>query len=85
VHAPHAQNKTTEEIQKLCYLLSDVTDECKQSGREITMGGDFNACVGTRDECNEEEHQALDLTVSTREICAAMWSLTWPWRPTFLK
>jgi exonuclease III len=72
VYAPHAENKTTEEIQIFYDQLSDVTDGRKKRGREIIMGGDFNASVGTRVECcNEEERRAIGPHgVNQRNLCA---------------
>jgi exonuclease III len=73
VYAPHAENKTTEEIQIFYDQLSDVTDGCKKRGREIIMGGDFNASVGTRVECNEEERRAIGPHgVNQRNLCGDM-------------
>ena len=59
VYAPHAENKTTEEIQRFYDQLKDIIEGCKERGREVIMGGDFNATLGTRSECNEAERQAI--------------------------
>jgi exonuclease III len=73
VYAPHAENKTTEEIQNFYDQLKDVTDECQRRGREIIMGGDFNASVGTRRECNEAEYQAIGpYGMNQRNLCGDM-------------
>jgi exonuclease III len=73
VYAPHAENKTPDELQKFYDRLKDVIDKCKQRGREIIMGGDFNACVGTRNECSEGEKQAIGPHGdSQRNLCGDM-------------
>jgi hypothetical protein len=59
LRAPHAKNKRKDKTRNCCDQVKDVTDECKRRGREIMMGGDFNACVGTRNECAEVESQAI--------------------------
>jgi exonuclease III len=59
VYAPHAENKTEDEIRNFYDQVKDITDECKRRGREVIIGGDFNACVGTRNECTEMESQAI--------------------------
>jgi hypothetical protein len=44
---PNAESKTEEETQSFHDKLEDIVQEAsRERGREITMGRDFNACVG---------------------------------------
>jgi hypothetical protein len=62
-----------EEIQIFYDRLKDATDECRKRGREIMIGGDFNASVGTQEECNEAERRVIGPHgVNQRSSCGNM-------------
>jgi exonuclease III len=59
VYAPNAESKTDEEIQSFYDKLEDIVQASRVRGREIIMGGDFNACIGRRKEGDEEEKRTV--------------------------
>jgi exonuclease III len=58
VYARNAESKTEEEIQSFYDKLEDIVQTSRDRGREIIMGGDFNACVGTRTKTRTEGDEA---------------------------